>query len=72
MGLYQKGRAMDLREIKTKIEAKRVKLKEDAGKPLFSSEHGPIGLELITDLVTLIEQLTKRVDALEKKPGTTA
>ncbi len=59
---------MQIDELKAKVEATRKHLNEDPnkGKPVYISEHGPIGIGLIDALVAVVENQDRRIRELEK------
>ena len=58
---------MDLVEMRARIAEKRHKLKVNAVGVVHATKDGPIGIDLIEDLLELIEMHEKRIRDLEKR-----
>jgi hypothetical protein len=60
---------MDLAEMRARIAEKRHKLKLNAVGVVHATKDGPIGIDLIEDLLELIEVHERRIKDLEKRAG---
>jgi hypothetical protein len=61
---------MDVAEMRARIAEKRHKLKINSAGMVFRSKDGPIGIDLIEDLLELIETHERRIEDLEKRIST--
>jgi len=61
---------MDVPEMRARIAEKRYKLKLNAVGVVHASKDGPIGIDMIEDLLELIEVHERRIKDLEKRIGT--
>jgi hypothetical protein len=55
--------------MRARIAEKRHKLKMNAVGVVHATKDGPIGIDLIEDLLSLIEMHEKRIKDLEKRSG---
>jgi hypothetical protein len=60
---------MDVQEMRARIAEKRHKLKMNAVGVVHATKDGPIGIDLIEDLLSLIEVHERRIKDLEKRSG---
>jgi len=58
---------MTIDELKTRIESYREDLRSKSGSRCLSSEAGPVGMELVEAIVTVLEDQQKRINQLENK-----
>jgi hypothetical protein len=59
---------MTVEDLRAKIEAYRVSLKDKSGVCVFS-ENGPIGMSVVDMLVAAIESQQQQIDELRRQAG---
>lgn len=58
---------MTIPELKAAVEKHRESLGEHEGKGVRTSKTGPVGMSVIDNIVATLEDLERRIAAMEKK-----
>ena len=58
---------MTIDDLKSRLEKARQQSKDNTGKVMMCSERGPVGFDLIQQLIQVVEQQQREIDNLKAK-----